>query len=656
MCSLENCEYKKICAILNRNDNNLICPKIIHESLRDLSWKERAIYKFTPYQTDYDRVKYSLQAINPIKKYEIGKKIEYSHSGYIKYYAPLTIMQKPLAFDLDVNINEVNCNSVLERKKNGIVLATVLSKEINWLSDSFSNCKESEDLGDNEEIVFFIASLFCSKGNASDSNDLNAKNISKFLRLQLSGYIKDEMDELDNGKKISKRIEDDFLKLFDKSIVLQKSLKKLNKSGKNLSKIMKRHPEKINDRFQENKILLTKLLRNIRWLTVIKKRSNFLFPLNAVKDYLYIKEDFSYSSVTKFSSLCEIYINEMLNKFNILKLGIDAICIVLNNKFFKKMSINEKQKNEILENLNKLSKQINVLKNFTENFFLLLCPIGINEERVLLKINFVAKNYYRNSVIDHPINLRAARSIHFQMTSKDIGYKIKIKGNNLEKKKSNIISDHDSYRMFGRLEPKGRIAHGNTRKKSYLKVFTNSKKSLLDSLNMKESIFKVRTKYKLSNSLRIYLTAFSLVSLFTFLYILLNMSVQFEDSQRFEVQLPFLKHLFLFIDKLLNQYLFVDINISGNPVVLMALIASLVGILVQMFIFNQWSIVHFLIRWHKRIIIFLSSASIVLICLSEFNLPVEYALLLIALVFIILLVFGLVKRIWYNLKALSAKG
>jgi len=644
-----NCAYKFLCSDEN-STGNVICLKLIEDALKDNSWKERAVYKFKPYQGHFDDVKLSLQLKNPILYFGyhdlFGYNI-YEKSENQYFYIPITTIKKPLLYDFDITINGSSASEVINRLSNGKIVASLMYHSIPWLRNSLDRIFIGRPVELKEkDSVTFLAALFSSSREKISSTTLSLGNIDtasgEFLN-HIIGYIEEgpNSDNLIELKKAIKRAMTIGLKNIDLLAKINRSLKKFKK---HIKKCIKNYREE--NSLEDIKIRIAyKAILRLSYLVKDRKVNNipnFVLPLKAVRDYLYLSNNNDTYTLSNFIWLCTYYARQIFLKLKNLISAIDLCNIML------KENLDIKEIIEII-GTSELINSIVVLKELMDDFFILFIPISIRETNILVKMKFLEKNELCKKIMSHPLNLRAAQSTHFHLASDDISYNIRLKA---PKKGSNEIrlQAKDTKNIFGRLEENRNhlVIHGNTRKKQLIKPFHGNNTSLLDNIDITTSTCQISAKYSCSGSLSFILSALLIISIgslwFSMFAIVVAIALRVSDISHINN----FSEVISWIGEVLKSPI---LDEEGKEILLYLPFGSnliytifyaflpIIGIFISLSIFKEWSVIHYLSRWYKRFILIFGFVSCVIIVSVIFGLPIWSAIMVAILLGIIIKVF-----------------
>jgi len=590
-----NCRFNISCESINRGcSDSIVCIDLVRRSLECQDWKERAIYKFEPYQSGFDKTRLSLQVRNPLFETNIPPE---KFEGIESYYIPIVAMEKPLAYDINITVNDRKTSSVLNRTDEAKALAPILLEEILWVQQSLYNPREFS----SDERISFLAALISSNGGTCGRNDIGQRSLRSFLRDSVFGYI--DGDTANGLENEIQRLLGDPSQLLGS---IMDSLALCRKISKRLwYQIRRKNPDLEIERI----VLVDKLLRSSVRVASICKTSNLINPINAVKDFFYVRGEATIQSLTKFVKLCSAYSIGLKNQVSYMS---EAMALVYN-----KYNQNQEFPNShFLRALVNEFEQMNVLRYFIDKWFLLFISLPINERRMLIKCDVVDRNKFHMCSKSHPVNLRAAQSVHFQITSEDVGYYIGLaKAAKKEDSCEHIIGRNDPFEMFGKIVETQKIIHGNTRKKGFYKPFSKISDDLLENLNIENHIFNVRSYYKLSRSVSIYLFSLLMMSLFGLMTVISSVSI---DYSYIDCNNPLRTALIMILS---NRIVRQDFSGTEQALVFLLAFIPLVGTLISTFMLTNWSVVHHLIRWYKRFILSSSVTAIIIIILVQLRLP-----------------------------------
>jgi len=510
------------------------------------------------------------------------------------YFIPIVAMAKPLAYDLNISVNNCSNSFVLSRTEEAKALAPVLLENIQWLKQSLKVKKE-------EVAANFVAAMISSNGTVSEKCEFGERSIELFIRNSVFGYVDGSTDSI-LASELSKRVG----KAYQSS---KEIIHLLTSCRRSISRFWRRL-RCVDPALEiEKTVLIERLLMNCAKMASTGKASVLLNPIYAVKDYFYVCGDSTVETLITFLRLCSAYSIDLKKH-----LGMIAQAVFLMEAKLGKSR--ELPTNEFLGELVSHYEQMNLLRYLTDKCFYLFISLPVEERRLMVKCEVVDKNDFHVLGKSYAVNLRAAQSVHFQITSQDVGYTVGLRKQPwLKRHNDHSVRRDDARKVFGKIVETGKIIHGNTRKNSLYKPFSSSQQGIIENLNVENHLFFVRTKYRLSGSVHLYLFSLLLMSLFG-LYTVVN-GVKIDYSQIDGTNLLKTTLKTIISNRIVKQ------DFSGTEQALVFLLAfvPLVGTLISTFMLTNWSIVHHLIRWYKRLIILSSFTAIYITVAVHLGIP-----------------------------------
>lgn len=484
----EDCEYSSDCSIINdKHDDTLFCIRLIEYCLEKDYWLERAFNSFEQIHQNYCKVKLSLQVLNPAPI--IGKISESKPMFYSKILVPVSILKKPLVHGLDVRCNGTELSHLPDRIVSSRALASIIYKQMLLPFDSYFVQEKPQDVKD------FIAALVGSSGRLSDKAYEKGR-ISEEMKDEILDFIEDRISnkmsatlssELSNAMNVAATIKSYLLNNDDET---RKAIEKV-------SIVYSAFPIDIQNKITHDLIARAAFIHEG---IVNNIYGSFTFPFVALKDFLYVRRTFNWSNVLTFIRMAKTFQNNTRERLEI------------SMQYLNEMLLDISDGSLVITAIDELAKHLlntTAFLQIVNNNFCLLVPIDITRLRNTVDLSFLKECRIENNAGIYGLNIKLARSTHFQIQSSSVAYNIVLKKNS-DSYFSRFENNPECF--FGRVEQSKSIIHLNTRKESVTKPRGKPDNGISSKFAINEATYPVKVKYKLGFQANFFLLALFFVS------------------------------------------------------------------------------------------------------------------------------------------------
>jgi hypothetical protein len=573
----QKCTYHDFCTEINEsNREKVLCLRCLEKALYDLSWRERAVYRFEPYTENVEKISLSIQYRNPCYGFDFrgsncAKAIPES------VYIPLFTFAKPLMSSLNISQSSEKQQFILQRFTEAKAMSRLFLEEsvlISKLTRRFNM----------EDSRIFLTALMASDGGKRTSIPKERKLYEHFL-YELEPYL----------------YQNEFRRFFEKHLwegsnSLGSYFELIRKNRKNMMEAFNNYSRKFSvqqknshstqtpmDLYGYEMINFLGLLAGtIHQEFVEKSYSAFSYPIHALRDFLYLKSDYGNNpeealnscNVIKFLRICMEYESLISEEVNDL---LSTMNQLLTEKPQMESMISSPP--IVINSCRKRYLELAALAENTNNSFLVLGAVPITTFRELVKTSFSSSmKMAKGNTIEHTVSLASAQSVHVHFETTDSAY---------------YIRDCDSHeRFFGRSMDSSKVVHRNTRKYSTTVPSIGNPKGVYENLIPIASTKTITLKYRLSMTLSFYFAMLLLLGVLTLLSRLAELGFfGFVSSSGF-IHLPN-----MFIPRTVS-------GISMTTIAFISAIIPLLGAIVPLFYLDRWSLAHRLISvWKWSILV-----------------------------------------------------
>ncbi|WP_292594789.1 hypothetical protein [Mesotoga sp. UBA5847] len=588
----QKCIYRSFCDDLNGGDRErVVCLKCLKISLDDLSWRERAVYKFEPYTESVEKITLSVQYRNPCYKFD------FLDCDCIKdepksVYIPLFTFAKPLMFSLNISQSFGDQQFILQRFTEARAMSKIFLEEsrlIARLHNKFGT----------DDIELFLAALM-----ASDGGKRMELPREKILYNDFFDEVRPYLNQTELFK-LTQAIEKstdaslrDYLKLIrtNRNSIKEK-FETLREGSSSSEACWESNSSLVNQCGHELIEYLGACAGTIHEEFIEKSYSAFSFPVHSLRDYLYLKSNYGRDSAEVLSSDNVLKFLEMCAEYESLISGeltsiLDTISNVLPSS--SESSTDDSSKLSGIESCKPRYLELVSLSENVNRSFLVLGAVPTNVFRALVKTHFTSRMAMsRSNVVTHTISLASAQSVHVHIATVDSAYSMKDK--------------HSDEGFFGRRISSNKVIHRNTRKYSTTAPAICSPKGFYLNLVSVTSTKTISMKYKLSGTIVCYFA----ILLSSSILVLISMLSQLG--------------LFNYLREIISNDLFMKIIPKVSPgssattiSFLSATIIPLLGTIIPLLFLDHWSLAHTLLRGWKWTILIVNLVILITIAMTMY--------------------------------------